>query len=106
VRRVIRTPAAGQDYRDILEYLADHSEQAAERFAEEVADRIRLLSTQPRIGRPRDDLAPGVRSIVIGQYILFYRASDSEVVVLRILHGSRDIPRVFGDPDSGQRPSS
>jgi toxin ParE1/3/4 len=50
------------------------------------------------MGRPRDELGAGVRSVVVGRYVVFYRFTDTELVVLRIIHGSRDIPSEFGDP--------
>ena len=43
------------------------------------------------MGRTREELRPGLRSIVIEQYVLFYRATATAVEVHRILHGARDI---------------
>ena len=98
MRRVTKTALADQDHREILEYLSDHSERAAEAFTAELADSVRLLAGQPRMGRQRDDLAAGVRSSVVGRYVVLYRFTDEELQILRIIHGSRDIPRLFGDP--------
>jgi plasmid stabilization system protein ParE len=39
-----------------------------------------------------------VRSSVVGRYVVIYRFTDDELQILRIIHGSRDIPRLFGDP--------
>ena len=43
------------------------------------------------MGRARDELAPGLRSLVVRQYVLFYRVAPDAVQVVRILHGKRDI---------------
>ena len=47
------------------------------------------------MGRGRDELAPGVRSFPFGRYVIFYAPIDKEIVVIRVLHGSRDIDAVF-----------
>lgn len=99
MRRVTRTALAEQDYREIVEYLAEHHEPAADRFAAELADCVRLLAGQPGPGRPRDDLGARVRSTVVGRYVVFFRAAADELVILRIPHGSRDIPQTFGEPE-------
>ena len=31
----------------------------------------------------------------MGNYIIFYRPSEQGIELLRVLHGSRDIPEVF-----------
>jgi toxin ParE1/3/4 len=96
VRAVNRTPLAAQDYRSILDYLLERSEPAAIRFNEEVELVCRLLVRQPRMGRARDDLLAGLRSIVVGHYVVFFRPGDDEVQILRIIHGARNItPDMF-----------
>lgn len=91
MRAIIRTPQAEQDTDDILDRLSARNPATAARFAAEVAARCALLAGQPNMGRPRDDLSPGLRSVVIDRHILFYRATDDAVTVVRILHGSQDI---------------
>jgi toxin ParE1/3/4 len=49
------------------------------------------LATQPRSGAERDDILPGVRHKITGQYIAFYRVDDEDVLILRVLHGRRNI---------------
>ncbi len=97
MRQITRSTLAESDYRAIIEYLLEYSEPAADKFANDLTSRLRMIADQPRMGRERDDLASGVRSTVVGRYVVFYRYSDVEMVVLRIIHGSRDIPRVFDE---------
>jgi toxin ParE1/3/4 len=79
-----------------MDYLLDRSEAAADRFTAELDAACRLLPSQPRMGRARDDLAPGVRSVVVGKYLVFFRATDTAIQVLRVIHGARDItPEMF-----------
>lgn len=52
------------------------------------------LSEYPLLGRRRDDVRPGLRSIAVGQHIVLYRIEGEEVVVVRVEHGRRDIARI------------
>ena len=91
-----KTPAAATDTREIVDYLLDRSELAADRFSAALEPVLRLVRGQPRMGRARDDRSRGLRSVLVAPYLVFYRFTDDEVQVIRILHGSRDItPALF-----------
>ena len=69
----------------------------ATRVVESVTERFWLLARYPRIGRRRDALRPGLRSLAAGDYIIVHRVMEEEVVlILHVVHGSRDIPALFG----------
>jgi toxin ParE1/3/4 len=89
--RVVQTGQAREDLREILRYLRRHSRPAAERLAQAVRDRLSRLSKIPRLGRERPELGADVRSIVVGDYVLIYHATDAVVTVVRVFHGARDI---------------
>lgn len=76
---------------DIWSYVAQENEAAADRLVERLARQFQLLGDNPYVGRTRDDLRSGYRSLVAGQYVIFYRATSSTVFVLRVVHGRRDI---------------
>ncbi len=44
----------------------------------------------PLSGSPREPFAPGLRAIFEGNYAIYYVTSDTELVVVRVLHGARD----------------
>jgi toxin ParE1/3/4 len=92
---VVRTDQAETDLAEILDYLEGRSSQAAERLATAIDDRCTLLSQLPLMGRTREELGPGLRSVVVEQYVLFYRVTATAVEVLRILHGARDIDTIM-----------
>jgi toxin ParE1/3/4 len=51
----------------------------------------------PNLGRARDeDLRPGLRSFPVGEYVILYRIEDEDVVILRVLRGSRNMAALFG----------
>ena len=51
----------------------------------------------PHLGVARDHLAPGMRAVYHRSYAIYYEATDAEIVVLRVIHGSRDIAALFGN---------
>jgi toxin ParE1/3/4 len=71
--------------------------EIADRFIDSITDRFFLLARHPNIGRPRDrDLRPSLRSFPVGNYVIIYRLDDEDVLILRVLRGSRNIEALFG----------
>lgn len=91
-------PQAESDLDDIWYFLATQSSSidVADRVIDSITPRFALLARQPYIGRRRDgDLRPGVRSFVVGDYVIAYRVDGDDVLILRVLRGSRDIEALF-----------
>jgi len=93
--RIVRSPDALQDIEDIWSYIAGDNRVAADRFVRTIEERIQRLVDYPLIGRPRDEFHPGLRSVPLGSYLLFYRPIVDGIEVVRILHGARDLPQIF-----------
>ena len=56
-----------------------------------VIDRaLRELTEFPNLGRARDEISPGLRSFPAGSHVIYYRVTETELIVTRIVHGSRD----------------
>jgi toxin ParE1/3/4 len=55
---------------------------------------IKIVNT-PEIGRTRNELKKGLYSMPIGMHIIFYRILTDHVRIVRVLYGSRDLPRNF-----------
>lgn len=92
-------PEAEANLDDIWWYIARGSGtvEIADNFTELLTGRFYLLANNPYIGRRRDrDLRPGLRSFPVGNYIIFYQIEGDEVLILRVLRGSRDIEAIFG----------
>ena len=78
------------DLGDIWSYVAEAASPAiADRLIDDIIDRFDLLTGQPRMGRARPELGPGVRSYGVENYVIYYR-EEGDVVIARILHGRRD----------------
>lgn len=93
--RCIFTTPARQDLRDIHDYIARDDVEAALRFVQRLEQRCLGIVDMPGMGRRRDDLASGLRSVVEGNYIIVYRPMENGVRILRVLQGSRNLPSQF-----------
>ncbi len=49
----------------------------------------------PMTGRERGEIRIGLRSVIKENHVVFYRIVKSRVRIVRILHGSRDLPKYF-----------
>jgi toxin ParE1/3/4 len=68
---------------------------AADRFLDTLYERFLLLAGQPLLGQARSELALNLRSLPVGNYVIFYRPIDDGIEVVRVLHGARDIDAMF-----------
>ncbi|NES24792.1 MAG: type II toxin-antitoxin system RelE/ParE family toxin [Symploca sp. SIO3E6] len=86
---------AAQDIEDIWNYLAQENPQVADNVLDQFRERFVLLTKFPELGRVRPDLASSVRSFPVGNYIIFYLLLEPGIEIVRVLHGSRDLRRIF-----------
>ena len=93
--RVVHSDRAEADLVDILVYLRERDPKAADRFEDEFEAKCQVLSMFPLMGRSRKELAPRLRSSVVSPYVVYYLPVDGGVLVVRVLHGSRDITSAF-----------
>jgi toxin ParE1/3/4 len=93
--RVLQSDPAREDLIQILVYLRERNPRAADRFEAELGQKCRTLAQFPLMGRSREELAAGLRSIVLKPYVVFYRPLDDGIELIRILHGKRDVPDEF-----------
>jgi len=49
------------------------------------------LSLMSGLGRARDELKPGWRTLPCGSHVILYKDSPERIDILRIFHGSQDI---------------
>ena len=92
------SPEARSELESIWLYIARESGSTdiATRVTDSIAQRFWLLNRHSNLGRRRDDLRPGLRSLTAGDYIIIYRIEKDTVVILHIFHGSRDISGLLG----------
>ena len=94
------TALAVDDLEELWLYVSEHDVDAADRVVDGVGGLINLLSAQPEMGAPRDDLGLGLRCLVYKRrFLVFYRFKNGAVEVLRILRGERFLSSgLFDEP--------
>ena len=102
--KVLRRPQAVHDLYEIWTYIARDNPATADRLLLSFDEKLQFLSDAPAMGRGRDDLSPGLRSFVLGEYVLFYRAIEGGLALVAALHGRRNIDLLaelglFNEPD-------
>lgn len=93
--RVTRRPQAEMDILDIWEYIAADSIVQADLWVDNLDRSLDLQATQPKMGRDREELAPGLRSFPFGRYVVFFLPLEDGIDVVRVMHGSLDIEERF-----------
>ncbi|OHC74687.1 MAG: hypothetical protein A3G18_06880 [Rhodospirillales bacterium RIFCSPLOWO2_12_FULL_58_28] len=79
----------------IAEYIARDNPSRGFSFVAEIQGTLHLLAENPLAGRDRSEIKEGLRSFPHGNYVVFYRPLPDGIVVLRVIHGSRDHKRMF-----------
>lgn len=88
-------PAAESDLDDIWLTIALNNPAAADRVIDAIHDRAKLLSNFPELGPERPDIAPDLRVLVEGSYLILYRVTETSVEIVRVVHGARDMTALF-----------
>jgi toxin ParE1/3/4 len=88
--RLRYTLPALADLASILDYIADRSPQGAARIHARIRAVTDLLLRYPRSGAVTDD--PAIRRITTTPYpyLIFYEATDAEIIIHAVRHGARD----------------
>ncbi len=82
---------------EILEYIARDKPGAAAKFVQKLKDACWTLAKTPTMAPLREELAPGLRAWPVGNYIIFYRKAPDGIEVVRVVHGARDLGKLFDD---------
>lgn len=94
--RIIVSPQAQRDLKEIRTYtLQSWGAPQADIYLGKIEDAFYSLLENPEIGRERNDIKTGYRSIMIEKHVLFYKIEKSEIYILGIPHGRMDILNYF-----------
>jgi toxin ParE1/3/4 len=86
---IIRTARADDGLIDIWTTIAADNPGAADRVLDAIGRRWQQLAQHPRSGLAREDIAPGIRHLIVGQYLTLYRIGGEGIEIVRVLHGRR-----------------
>lgn len=94
---VRKTKEAEEDLLQLWVYIAQDNETAANNIFDQIEQKSLLYAENPEIGRTRPEIRSNLRSFVIAPYTVFYQPIDEGIIIIRILHGSRDVRAIFSD---------
>jgi len=88
------------DITEIADYITSQSGLAqGEYFLAKLDEKFAHIARFPKLGRQRDDIFPGVKSLSVDNYLVFYTATPSRVDILRVVSGYRDLKMLFEEAD-------
>ncbi len=105
-RALYRSKYFGDDF-DLQHrwYLENAGESVAARYLTAVQATLRDLISQPGLGRRRNFRHPALQALhsfrvqpPFHAHLIFYRHTEHELFVERLMHGKRDLPRRLAKP--------
>ena len=92
---------AQADLLELYDWLATLAGQdAATAYTDAVVAHVARLADLPGWGSPRDDLAPGIRTISYRRRTtIAYRQLEDKIEIVHLAHGGRDLGRDFVEAD-------
>lgn len=101
-RKVIWSHEATADLEAIAEYIARDSEFYAAAFVQEILVASRSLDMFSERGRIVPELGnPLIRELLVREYRLIYILEKSQIVILGLIHGKRDLKRLREEEKRG-----
>lgn len=93
--KVIYSNLAATDLYENSEYIPKDKPYAAHRWVDNIEEVCRTLAANPGMGQARESKNHGpCRSFSSGNYVIFFRAFDDGVEIIRIVRGERDLDNV------------
>ncbi len=92
------TQPAIKDIEQIADYIAKQAGlKQSERFLSKLDGKFAKISQFPNLGRRRDEILPGLRSLPINDYLILYMPIENDVEIFRVVSGYRDISALFAE---------
>jgi toxin ParE1/3/4 len=92
---VVLSDKANFDLLRIYSYIEQRNRNAADAFIRRIDANFESLARFPFIGRERSNLAPGLRCLVVGLYLIFYTIESDQITVVRVIDGRMDVDEEF-----------
>jgi toxin ParE1/3/4 len=97
----VLAPRARRDLLEAVSWIARDNRIAAEGLRHAVVDAAQRIGAHPGIGAMRLALADEpIRFLPLTgyPYVIVYDAAEVPPLILRVLHGARDLPELLRDP--------
>ncbi len=96
INRYELSASADRDLGEIYDYTEfEYGRQQAVTYLKMLEETFRVLVDRPALGRRRNEIRDGLRSVVCQQHVIFYAVRADRVRIVRVMPGNRDIPKHF-----------
>jgi plasmid stabilization system protein ParE len=96
MKELVVTRTAEREIISIWKYIADDSVDAADRVRDEIEAAMKMLCEMPGMGHERAEVKnPNYRFWPVYSYLIVYRVSAEKLTVSRVIHGARNLRRIF-----------
>jgi toxin ParE1/3/4 len=90
--------SAEEDLADIVQFtLRTWGADQASSYVDGLEQLAASVAENPRIGKPCEDLAPGLRAFPYESHALYYLTGDDVITIIRVLHQSMNAASRFGE---------
>ena len=84
-----------------LQLIADYTQRVwgliqKRKYLTLISQSLQQLNQMNNAGKKRDDVANGLYCLPVQKHIIFYRESEKEFIVIRILHSQMDTKKHLG----------
>lgn len=83
------------DLDNIWEFIATDNIRAADETLDRIKVRCSSYANQPELGESRPEIGSDIRSFSVSWYVIYYRARNKGIEIVRVLHGARDVGQLF-----------
>ncbi len=87
---------AAEDLEEIGDFIARDDPLRAASFVAELQGNCMKLLDNPDAYPPRSELGRGMRVCVHGRYLIFSKPVGNDLLIVRILHGARNLKGILG----------
>ncbi len=92
--KLVIAPLAKHDLKRIYDYsISNWGDRQASDYLDKLKTLFWELTEQPEMGIMREELLPNIHSFSVNSHVVFYRLQQSQVEVVRVLHGRQDTQR-------------
>ena len=96
--KVVFRPRATQDLLDISNYTkAQYGHAKAKRYLEDLRNQVERVAGFPGMGSDVFGLPPKYRKVRSGSHRAIYRYTETELIVVRVVHEREDVPDEIED---------
>jgi toxin ParE1/3/4 len=90
------TPQAEIDLEEVGDHIAIDNPLRAVSFIGEIRQHCEKIAYGPHHYVARPDLGDAIRICAHGDYLIVFEPFEDGALILRVLHGARNVPGVFG----------